>query len=113
VRFLLLDNDANFRRALAIALRLDGMTVFEAEDPQEAEKLLESQTFDAVVLHLHVPGPHLDFIARLRARLPDCRVVVCNAHQEILDAARAAGFGPVLELRRPFGAKELLERLRQ
>lgn len=113
MRFLLLDNDANFRRALAIALRLDGMTVFEAEDPQEAEKLLESQTFDAVVLHLHVPGPHLDFIARLRARLPDCRVVVCNAHQEILDAARAAGFGPVLELRRPFGAKELLERLRQ
>lgn len=111
VRLLLLDSDANFRKALAIALRLDGVTVHEAEDLPTVERLLEAHAFDAIVLHLTQPGVPMDFIARLQDQNPRCRVVVCNAHQEVLDAMRAGLPRPVLELRRPFRAEELLARL--
>lgn len=111
MRLLLLDSDANFRKALAIALRLDGVTVHEAEDLPTVERLLEAHAFDAIVLHLTQPGVPMDFIARLQDQNPRCRVVVCNAHQEVLDAMRAGLPRPVLELRRPFRAEELLARL--
>ena len=112
MRVLLLDSQANFRRALAIALRLDGVEVHEAEDLEEAERLLDSTSLDAVVLHLQIPGPHLDFVAQVRRQAPNCRIVVCHAHQEVLDAARAVHQGTVVELRIPFGARDLLELLR-
>lgn len=109
VRVLLLDSQANFRRALAIGLRLDGVEVHEAADLREAERLLDSETLDAVVIHLELPGPHLDFLALVRRRLPGCQIVVCHAHQEVLDAARVAHYGTALELRLPFSAQDLLE----
>lgn len=112
VQLLLVDSDANFRRSLAIALRLDGITVHEADDLPAMERLLARHAFDAIVVHLTRPGMPLERIARLQERHPSCRVVVCNAHQEILDAARALLPRTVLQLLRPFGAAELLARLR-
>lgn len=108
VQLLLLDNDANFRRALAISLRLDGIMAFEATDVPTAEALASARRFDAAVLHMTDLEACAGFVAYLHERNPDCRVVICSSHEEMLVAARANLPQPVLELLRPFSANRLL-----
>lgn len=65
---LIVDDDEALRTALAIGLRRDGYEVRWACDGSEADTILGSESFDLVLLDLHLPGDigGLELLRRIR-----------------------------------------------
>src|SRR5262249_33280929 len=55
---LLVDEDSNFRRALAISLRLEGVNVVECCDADSARSQLATAGVAAALVDLLLPGSH-------------------------------------------------------
>jgi DNA-binding response OmpR family regulator len=112
-RILVLDDEANHVRVMAIGLRLEGFDVETASDPERALSLLAVRPFDLAILDLMTPGTNGIQLARLiRDRHPRVRVVLTSAYhlserQLIRADCGAVGFVP-----KPFDITELAGFLR-
>lgn len=99
---LLVDGDVNFRRSLAIALRLDGVHVEEAGSPHEARRLLAGRPFDLAVVDLLLPlADAVELVEWIRARHPETRPVLCSSRPEAFAVVRMRLAG-LARLEKPF-----------
>jgi len=112
-RILIVDDEVNHRKALAIGLRIEGYTVLEAEDGRAALEVLAHETVDMAIVDLMMPGINgLDLCRRMRFRHPEVPIVLTSAYhlsQRQLERAeiRVLGFLP-----KPFEMDALVEFLR-
>ena len=113
-RILIVDDEANQRKSLAIGLRLEGYSVFDAEDGEQAMQLLGQKEIDLAIVDLMMPGiSGLDLARRMRFRHPQVRVVLTSAYhlsRRQLERAeiRVLGFLP-----KPFEMADLVAFLRE
>jgi DNA-binding response OmpR family regulator len=96
-RVLVVDDEANHTRVMAIGLRIEGFEVETAADAEGALRVMAGETFDLAVVDLMMPGTNGIQLARLiRERFPHVRAD-CGA----------VGFVP-----KPFDLTELARFLR-
>jgi DNA-binding response OmpR family regulator len=113
-RILIVDDEENQRKSLAIGLRLEGYDVFEAGDGEEALAVLERAEVDLAIVDLMMPGINgLDLARRMRFRHAEVGIVLTSAYhlsQRQLERAeiRVLGFVP-----KPFAMEELVDFLRR
>lgn len=113
-RILIVDDEENQRKSLAIGLRLEGYEVYEAADGEEALSVLAEANVDLAIVDLMMPGINgLDLARRMRFRHADVGIVLTSAYhlsQRQLERAeiRVLGFVP-----KPFEMAEMVEFLRQ
>ncbi|MGM9488536.1 two-component system response regulator KdpE [Ideonella sp. YS5] len=112
MRVLVVEDEADIRRFVRLALESEGHEVFEAEGVQRA--LIEAGTRrpDLLVLDLGLPdGDGVDVIRGLRgwSSIP---VIVLSARSAEADKVQALDAGADDYLVKPFGAAELLARVR-
>ncbi len=111
-RVLVVEDEAEIRRFVRMALVAEGFEVFEADSVQRG--LIEAGTRrpDLVVLDLGLPdGDGVDLIRDLRA-WSDLPVLVLSARTTEADKIRALDAGADDYLVKPFSAGELLARVR-
>ena len=83
---LLVDDDVNFRRSLAIGLETSGYHVYEASSGMEALEFLQSpkkkeNPVDGVVIDARMPGLDGFWLAdQISAKYPSLRLVILSAH---------------------------------
>lgn len=112
-RILIVDDEDNQRKSLAIGLRLEGYRVLEAADGEAALELLTNETVELAIIDLMMPGINgLDLARRMRFRHPDVRIVLTSAYhlsERQLQRAeiRVLGFVP-----KPFEMDDLVGFLR-
>jgi DNA-binding response OmpR family regulator len=112
-RVLVVDEQANQARMMAIGLRVEGFDVETAESSAQALERLAAQPFDLALVDLMLPGTNGIQLARLaRERHPGTRVVLMSAYhlseRQLTRAdCGAAGFVP-----KPLDLTELAEFLR-
>lgn len=108
-RILIVDDEANQRKSLAIGLRLEGYQILEAADGEAALEVLSTEQVDLAIVDLMMPGINgLDLARRMRFRHPEVRVVLTSAYhlsERQLQRAeiRVLGFVP-----KPFVMEELV-----
>ncbi len=111
-RVLIIDDEKNVRDSIAKFLSLDGISCLGAASGPEGLECIASETFDAIVLDLRLPGMDgfavLDRIGALGTGTP---VLMMSAHGEISDAVEAMRLGAVDYLVKPFDPAELAIRL--
>lgn len=113
-RILIVDDEANQRKSLAIGLRLEGYQVLEAADGEAALEVLAAHPVDLAIVDLMMPGINgLDLARRMRFRHPEVRVVLTSAYhlsERQLQRAeiRVVGFVP-----KPYAMEELVAFLRE
>ncbi|MCC6916075.1 two-component system response regulator KdpE [Nitrosomonas sp.] len=112
VRILIIEDEADIRRFIRLALASEGYEVFEAATLQRG--LIEAGTRrpDILVLDLGMPdGDGVDLIRDLRtwSAMP---VIVLSARSHEADKITALDTGADDYLVKPFGAGELLARVR-
>jgi len=106
---LLVDDDANFRRALAIGLRLEDHEVVEVASLEDASLVLATRPFDVVLVNLLLPGGEGSSLSEhLGAALGDRVTVVVSPHPEALNAARTR-IPAALQLQKPFTPSALTQ----
>jgi len=105
--FLLIDEDRNFREALAIALRLEGCQVASASSAAGAQAALSAGRFDLCVLDLHLDGVEGLLAEVLGRPLP---VLLTGPHADLLRHA-ADRFPRAQVLEKPLQARDLIARV--
>jgi two-component system KDP operon response regulator KdpE len=111
-RVLVVDDEPQIRRALAINLRARGYQVDLAASGEEALKAVADQPPDVVVLDLSLPGiDGLQVIQGLRGwtRVP---IIVLSVREREADKVAALDAGADDYVTKPFGINELQARLR-
>lgn len=109
---LVVEDDRALRQTLVSALQRAGFRAATASDGLAAAELLRAEQFDVVLLDLGLPfvdGWHI--LATLEGRrVPS--VIVISARGEERDKVRALDMGADDYLAKPFGAGELIARVR-
>jgi two-component system, OmpR family, response regulator MprA len=111
-RVLIVDDEAEVRDALRLALELEDYEVLAAEDGLEALGTLEEHQVDAMLLDIGMP--RLDGLAlcrRLRAAGNRVPIVMLTAREEIDDRVEGLEAGADDYVAKPFALRELLARL--
>jgi two-component system, OmpR family, KDP operon response regulator KdpE len=111
-RVLVVDDEPQIRRALAINLRARGYQVDLAATGEEALNAVAGQPPDVIVLDLGLPGiSGLEVIRGLRgwSQVP---IIVLSVREREADKVAALDAGADDYVTKPFGINELLARLR-
>jgi two-component system, OmpR family, response regulator len=112
-RVLVVEDEPGIVDFVRRALEAEGFLVVAARDGTEGERLALSESFDAIVLDLMLPGRGgLEILASVRHAKPDVPVIVLTARAEIEDRVAGLDAGAVDYLVKPFSVAELLARLR-
>ncbi|UJR80951.1 response regulator transcription factor [Sandaracinus amylolyticus] len=110
---LIVDDEENHRRSLAIGLRLEGFVVSEARDGEHALEWLEHNCPDIAIVDLMMPGINgLDLARRMRMRHPDVRVVLTSAYHLTERQIERAAVGAIGFVPKPYSMDELAGFLR-
>lgn len=99
LRVVLVEDNANLRISLRLALELDGLTVVEAPDGEAGLEAILRERPDVAVVDLSMPRlDGLEVARRLRSHRAALRLIALSGHSAAaeLDAARAAGFDLVV-----------------
>ena len=113
IRVLLVDAEPSIRRALRTPLNEMGFATTEASRGEEAIQLLQSQSFDVVLLDVNMPGiGGVKTLARLRSmapRLPILMLTVVDGEEEKVAALES---GADDYITKPFSIREVIARMR-
>src|SRR3712207_5487178 len=111
-RILLVEDDARLAAMVADYLGEGGFRPTVASTGAEAERRLERDSFDAIVLDLMLPDTDgLDLCRRIRGR-SDIPLLMLTARGDPLDRVIGLELGADDYLPKPFEPRELLARLR-
>jgi two-component system response regulator MprA len=113
MRLLVVDDDPSVREALALVLDLNGFEVTTATDGREAIHTLATDSPDAVILDVLMPGlDGLEVCRRLRATGDRTPVLMLTARSEVSERVAGLEAGADDYLAKPFAREELIARLR-
>jgi two-component system, OmpR family, response regulator MprA len=113
MRLLVVDDDPSVREALALVLDLNGFEVATAIDGREAIRTLATDSPDAVILDVLMPGlDGLEVCRRLRATGNRTPVLMLTARSEVSERVAGLEAGADDYLAKPFAREELIARLR-
>jgi two-component system nitrogen regulation response regulator NtrX len=110
---LVVDDEKNIRRTLALVLEGEGFEVLDAASAEDGLAVLAKRRVDAVVMDVCMPG--MDGLSALRAILQDdadLPVVMISGHASIQDAVEATRLGAFDFLEKPLGRERVLVTLR-
>jgi two-component system, OmpR family, response regulator len=112
-KILLVDDDPVLGRGLVLNLESEGFKVTWAQSLRLAREAESQIEFDLVVLDLSLPdGSGLEFLRELRQRSSRVGVIILTARTSESEVVEGFKSGANDYVRKPFGAAELLARVR-
>lgn len=100
---LVVDDEANIRKMLAVCLESEGHMVVGVSNPADAMAEANRRAFDLAFVDLRLGVEHgMDLIARLRAASPWTKIVVITAYASVDTAVEAMKRGATDYLPKPF-----------
>ncbi len=113
-RILLVDDEENFRRSLALMLHQAGYEVDGLADGQEALRCLAGEIYDFVITDLRMPGiDGMALLEEVKRIHPESLVVMMSAYGSSDLAVEAVKRGATDYIAKPFSSDELLLLLRK
>ncbi len=110
---LLVDDEENLRRTLAMILMRAGYQVETAANIKEAQVFLDNSSFRLVFLDLKLPDANgLTLLPELRRRFPRMPVLILTAHDKLDAAIEAVRQGAHDYLLKPIDPPLLIQRVK-
>ena len=108
-KLLVVDDEQNIRRSLAMILAGEGFEVLDAANGEDALLRLERGDIDAVFLDVNLPGiDGLEVLRRLRESGGEVPVVMISGHATIERAVEATRLGAFDFVEKPFSRDRIL-----
>src|ERR1022692_3406409 len=108
LNLLIVDDERSIRDACReVALSL-GFTTHVADSAEHAYRMLQTQSIDAVLLDLRLPGAGgLEALRQIKAQRPEALVVVVTGYGTVQSAVQAMKNGAYEYVTKPFSIDEL------
>ena len=114
IRLLLVDDEADFRRAIARRLTKRGITPAEAATGEECLRLLAEQPMDVVVLDVKIPGMNgIEVLGRIKEKYPETEVILLTGHATTPDGVAGIKSGAFDYLTKPIELEQLVSKIHQ
>ena len=110
MKILVVEDEAPIRDLISINLQLVGYEVFTAEDGIIAEKFLENQKVDLILLDVMIPGIDGFFLIE-KIKKHNTPVIFVTAKESVLDRVKGLRLGAEDYIIKPFETIELLARV--
>ncbi len=111
---LLIDDEENLRRTLAMILTREGYQVDTAATVNEARQRLQNATYDLTFLDLKLPDANgLTLLPDLRKSHPEMPVVVLTAHDKLDAAVEAVRNGARDYLLKPIDPTVIIQHVKE
>lgn len=112
-RILVVDDEPAIRRALRTPLTELGFEVSEVSRGEMALDVLRTETFDAVLLDVNMPGiGGIETLRRIRAMAPRLPIIILTVRDSENEKVQALEMGADDYVTKPFGVRELVARIR-
>jgi DNA-binding response OmpR family regulator len=112
-RVLVVDDEENQFRVLAIGLKMEGFEVLTARSAETAFDLMARESVDLAIVDLMMPGTNgLELARQVRAHYPSVRVVLTSAYHLSERQLARADCGVVGFVPKPYELAELANFLR-
>ena len=115
IKILVVDDDPDIRDILKLTLSEENYEVFEAQDGQEALKIINTKPLDLVLLDYKIPkidGRQLCRLTKKDLLLRHLPIIMVTAKGDISDKVGGIDAGADDYVVKPFEPKELLARIR-
>lgn len=110
---LIVEDDELIREILSKVLEKHGFTPKAVGTGEEGLSLMESNTYEAVVLDINLPSMDgFEVLTQLRSRGLQTPVLLLTSRQRVSDRVRGLDLGADDYLPKPFEYEEFIERLR-
>lgn len=114
IRLLLVDDETDFRRAIARRLTKRGITPAEAANGEECLRLLAEQPMDVVVLDVKMPGMNgIEVLGRIKEKHPETEVILLTGHSTTSDGVAGIKSGAFDYLTKPIELEQLVSKIQQ
>jgi DNA-binding response OmpR family regulator len=111
---LIIDDEINLRRSLALILERSGYQVSLAANALEAMLQLKTRSFDLTFLDLKLPDRDgISLLPQIRSEYPNMPVLILTAHATLETAIRAVRAGARDYLLKPLDPPLILKRVRE
>jgi DNA-binding response OmpR family regulator len=112
-RALVVEDERDIRKQIVRTVKRLVLSVDEAADGAEAQKLFEQYAHPLVLLDLRLPElDGMEVLRRIKARHPDSEVIILSAHGDKGDAVEALNLHAFRYLEKPPNITEIEEALR-
>ncbi|MFY9729302.1 MAG: response regulator, partial [Candidatus Acidiferrales bacterium] len=109
---LIVDDEPQIRRVMRTTLSSQGYSVIEAKSGEEALEKLRAERADLILLDVNMPGMSgLDTCRAIR-RTSDVPIIMLTVRNTEKDKVQALDAGADDYVVKPFGAEELMARIR-
>jgi len=109
---LVVDDELDFRGAVAESLRDARHEVDECGSADEANRLLQSENYDLILTDLRMPGRGgIELLREAAARMPDCILIVMTAYGSLETAIEALRLGAHDYLTKPINLEALIRKV--
>lgn len=113
-KVLIVDDDKAFLQILAERMQNRGMEVSTAESAAEALKMLEKESYDAVLLDLMMPEMGgIEALQIMRKKQPEIQVIFVTGHPSVSKGVEAMKLGAMDFIPKPVDMNELTEKIHQ
>lgn len=111
---LVVDDDQNLRRSLALVLERSGYQVTTATNAQDAMRALHAGPIDLVFLDIKLPDQNgIELLPQIRRLYPELPVLILTAHATLGTAVEAVRSGARDYLFKPIDPPQILARVRK
>ena len=113
VRLLLVDDEEDFRNAIARRLEKRGFAVSKAPDGGTALEILEKDPIEVVVTDVKMPGMDgIDLLGRIKDLHPNIEVILLTGHAALDDGVAGIKAGAFDYLTKPIELEQLAGKIR-
>ena len=111
-KILIIEDDKNIQRLLALELRHKNYSVDLAYDGQQGIEIFSKNSYDVVLLDLMLPKKSGKEVCQELRKLGDTPIIVITAKDSVLDKVELLDLGANDYICKPFAMEELLARIR-
>ncbi|MFN2436968.1 MAG: response regulator [Desulfotignum sp.] len=113
-KVLLVDDEKDFLDIMSERMEARGMTVKTADSADQALKILEKESFDAIVMDFKMPGMDgIQALKNIKTRKPELQIILLTGYATVEKTVEAMKIGATDLLEKPADLEALAARIKQ